>query len=82
MQYEHLTSLARLYAAHVDRSVMTVAKRAGLHSRVFRRLEAMGGCRVDTFNSALAWFDQNWPADLEWPRDVPRPRSPKKKEAA
>ena len=81
MQYEHLHTLASTYAAHVRRSVSTVADHAGLHNRLFRRLKLGGGCRVDTFNAAMQWFSENWPRDLEWPRDIPRlPR--KKKEAA
>lgn len=73
MEYEHLTQLANAYAAHINRSVMTVAKRVGVHNKFFSRLVEVGGCRVDTFNQAMGWFDENWPADLAWPADVPRP---------
>ena len=81
MQYSHLTELATLLAAHVGRSDMTVAKWCGVHSRLFLRLKAGGGCRVDTYNAAMAAFSDIWPRDLEWPRDIPRP-SKSKKEAA
>lgn len=73
MDYAHLTTLATLLGAHQKRSDMTVAKWCGVHSRLFRRLKAGDGCRVDTFNSALQAFSNNWPADLEWPRAIPRP---------
>lgn len=72
MEYAHLTLLANAYAAHIDRSLMTVAKRVGVHNKFFSRLAEVGGCRVDTFNQAMDWFCRNWPADLEWPEAVPR----------
>ena len=29
--------------------------------------------RDQTYNGFIAFFDANWPADLEWPRHIPRP---------
>lgn len=81
MQYSHLTTLASLLAQHVGRSDMTVAKWCGVHARLFLRLKAGAGCRVDTFNAALAAFSDRWPADLDWPRDIPRPPKSKKEAA-
>ncbi len=80
MEYSHLTNLATLLGEHLGRSDLTVAKWCGVHSRLFLRLKAGGGCRVDTFKEALRAFDALWPADLEWPREIPRPS--KSKEAA
>lgn len=77
MQYETLTQLCDTYAVHVGRSQFTIAARAGVHSHFFSRLREGAGCRVDTFNRVIAWFDQNWPCDLEWPRHIPRPRKGK-----
>lgn len=73
MRYEHLTILASLYAASINRSLMTVAARVGVHNRTFVLLSQGKGCHFDTFCQAMAWFDENWPADLDWPADVPRP---------
>jgi len=81
MEYDHLLTLCDTLAGHWDRSPVTVAKRAGVHARLFGRLRAGHGCRVDTYRTALAWLGENWPRDLEWPRDIPRP-SKSKKEAA
>lgn len=81
MQYSHLTQLASLLAAHVGRSDMTVAKWCGVHARLFLRLKAGAGCRVDTFNAAMAAFSERWPADLAWPADIPRPNKPNKEAA-
>lgn len=73
MQYDAPLILARAYAAHIGRSLFTVADRAGVHPKFFQRLEAGHGCRVDTYAAVLAWFDANWPADLTWPDGVERP---------
>lgn len=81
MQYEHLSQLCDLYGDHISRGAFTVAGRVGVHPKLFQRLKAGGGCNVKTFNQVMAWFDTNWPRDLEWPRDIPRPPR-KKKEAA
>lgn len=85
MQYEHLTKLASAYAAYADRSLLTVAKRVGVHNKTFVLLGQGRGCHFDTFSQAMHWFDQNWPADLEWPQDVPRASgaaAPKRKRRA
>lgn len=81
MEKTHLTTLASILAAHVGRSDVTVAKWCGLHTRLFSRLRRGLGCRVDTYNAALAAFSDLWPRDLEWPRDIPRPPKSKKEAA-
>lgn len=73
MQYEHLIQLASAYAAFADRSLMTVAKRVGVHNKTFVLLKQGRGCHFDTFTHAMRWFDENWPVDLEWPQGVSRP---------
>lgn len=73
VRYEHLTQLATLYGHHIGRSLMTVAKRVGVHNKTFVLLRQGRGCHFDTFVQAMGWFDANWPGDLEWPADVPRP---------
>lgn len=81
MEKAHLITLASIFAAHVGRSDVTVAKWCGLHTRLFSRLRKGEGCRVDTYNAALEAFSARWPDDLEWPRHIPRhPKA--KKEAA
>lgn len=85
MQYDHLTKLATTYADYANRSLMTVAKRVGVHNKTFVLLGQGRGCHVDTYLAAFAWFHENWPADLEWPADVPRLTSaaaPKRKRRA
>ncbi|WP_091303851.1 hypothetical protein [Gemmobacter aquatilis] len=81
MEYSHLTSLASLLGAHVDRSDMTVAKWCGVHARLFLRLKGGHGCRVDTYKNAMQAFSDRWPADLEWPATIPRPPKSNKEAA-
>jgi hypothetical protein len=73
MDTRHLISLVDRLSAHIGRSEMTIAKRAGVHTRLVLRLRAGGGCNVGSFTKIMAWLDENWPSDLEWPTDVPRP---------
>lgn len=73
MENEWLLTLGTAYADHFGKSLYTVANRVGAHSRFFNRLAEGSGCRVDTYNSVMGWFDLNWPADLGWPEGVPRP---------
>jgi hypothetical protein len=77
MEPTYLLLLANLFAAHARRSLLTVAKRAGVHTRTFVQIQQGLHPRIDTFNRAYAWFDANWPSDLEWPRDIPRPSAAK-----
>lgn len=70
-----MTMFAETFAAHVGRSEVTIAKWCGVHTRLFRRLRAGEGCRVDTYNKALRSIAERWPSDLEWPRAVPRPET-------
>lgn len=81
MDTKSLLLLGQLMAQHLDRSMATIAKRAGVHARLFARLEAGNGCHSDTLSFMTSWFSDNWPADLEWPRQIPRPPKSKKEAA-
>jgi hypothetical protein len=72
MENEWLLTLGSTYAAHISRSLYTVASRIGVHLKFFERLRDGKGCRADTYMDAMRWFDENWPADLQWPESVPR----------
>jgi hypothetical protein len=73
--------LADLMARHLNRSVMTIARRSGLHTRLYLRLRDGAGCNTSTFNAALQWFADNWPDDLEWPEKIDRPAKTAKEAA-
>jgi hypothetical protein len=72
MENEWPLTLGSIYAAHIGRSLYTVAARIGVHPKLFERLQDGKGCHVDTYTETLRWFDENWPADLTWPEAVPR----------
>lgn len=68
-----IVTLVDILSAHVDRSELTLAKRADVHTRLVPRLRQGKGCTVGTYLKMMYWLDRNWPADLQWPTDVPRP---------
>ena len=72
MENEWPLTLGSVYAAHISRSLYTVAHRIGVHPKLFERLQDGKGCHVGTYVETLRWFDLNWPADLQWPATVPR----------
>ncbi|MCZ4258258.1 hypothetical protein O4H53_22155 [Sulfitobacter sp. G21635-S1] len=80
MDTNDLITLVTTYIAHAGGSEATISNKVTTNARLFSRLRSGKGCNVSTFSSALIWFDENWPDDLQWPRDIPRP--PKKKDAA
>lgn len=84
METKHpLVTLAEALAAHQGVGHYAISMRIAGKGDFFKRLMRPGAdCRRATFETMVAWFDLNWPADLAWPREVSRPRSPKKKEAA
>ena len=73
MNPTHLLLLAETFARHVDRGLLTIAGWVGVHNRAFTQLQKTGRCRTDTYAKAFAWFDENWPSDLDWPAEVERP---------
>jgi hypothetical protein len=79
METKHLITLASSLAGHVGRSETTVMKWCGVHARLFKRLQAGGGCNVETYNTAMKAFAGLWPEDLAWPSDIPRPSLDAKK---
>ena len=86
MQRSHLITLVDAYRTRVNRSEATISGWAVGHARLFSRIREGHGFTDTTYNRALQWFSDNWPADLVWPDDIPRPEpspgSPASKEAA
>ncbi len=73
MSVQNLILLATTYGGHRGLSVATVGTYAALDGKFFRRLSEGAGCTFAKAARVTAWFDENWPADLEWPKEVPRP---------
>jgi len=75
-EYKFLLELVEPFSAHIDRKEATISGWIVGHARLFRRMRDEQGCSLDTFNTAMHWFHDNWPSDLEWPASVPRPSTP------
>lgn len=73
-----LISLCEKLATHQGVTHFAISMRALGKGDFFKKLMDGGDCRTATAARVLAWFDANWPADLEWPRDIPRP-APKRR---
>ena len=82
MRTDDLLTLAKIYAAHVQRSLSTVSTRVGVNNRFFVRLDEGKGCHISAYEQVITWFDRNWPADLDWPPSVKRPTQPQKRRRA
>lgn len=70
---EKLLSLMDLYCAAARRSearVSTIALGSGHRIGSIRNGASF---TVRTYERALAWFSDNWPAGLAWPDGVERP---------
>lgn len=81
-QRHTLITLAETMATHGGVTHFAISMRALGKGDFFKKLIAGGDCRTATAARVLAWFSENWPADLEWPRDIPRPPKSKKEKAA
>lgn len=46
------------------------------------RLARGGDLYTASYQRAMKWFSEHWPADVAWPSDVPRPVSAPAEEAA
>ncbi len=76
-----LLRLAEAYAAHRGLKLSTVSTYAAADGKFFNRIAGGAGCTMKRAECLVAWFDGNWPGDLEWPRYIPRPLKSKKEAA-
>jgi len=68
-----LIRLAEAYAEHCSLTLSTVSTYARKDGKFFGRLKSGSGCTLNTANTVVLWFADNWPADLAWPKDIARP---------
>lgn len=73
MNTETLLNLAESYAAHRGLTLSTVSTYAATDGKFFPQLKSGASCTLRRAARVLAWFSENWPADLEWPHDIARP---------
>ena len=66
--------LDELFRAHTNAGATYVSLQATGSGHTLKRLRNGVQITVGRLDSALLWFSENWPRDLDWPRDIPRPR--------
>ncbi len=70
---DKLLALLDLYCAATGRSEARVATLIQNAGHFFSAVRAGSGFTVRTYERALRWFSDNWPAGLAWPEGVERP---------
>ncbi len=78
MTTDDLVKLAEAYGSHHGLTLSTVSTYAANDGKWIVALKAgTAGCTLRKANSAVRWFDTNWPSDLEWPLTITRPSQSK-----
>ena len=67
-----LLLVAKVYSAAMKRSLRLVGEDAVGNHKFFHSIGDGTSCTVRMLELAMAWFDENWPADLAWPDGVRR----------
>ena len=70
-----LLTVARAYSEATGRSMARVATLIHDKGALFKKLEAGRNCTIDTYDKAMRWFSEHWPAETPWPDDIARPES-------
>lgn len=70
---ENLLDLAASYKDAAGASYASMGQGALNDNTFFSRIQAGKGFTVGTFDRVVAWFSDNWPADLAWPEGIERP---------
>lgn len=73
LNIEHLLTVADAYATAAKVEDKTVSSRVFQDSKKLAAIRSGSDITVGRYNSALAWFSENWPEEARWPHDVPRP---------
>lgn len=72
-QIEHLLAVADAYKTALRVEDVRVSTRVFGDSKKLGALRTGADITVSRFNSAMAWFSDNWPENAAWPRSVNRP---------
>ena len=67
-----LLLVAKTFANATGRSLRSIGHAAVQNYKFFPAIEEGATCTVPKIEQAMAWFDENWPADLAWPDGVRR----------
>ncbi len=71
----HLTTLADRYASATGLKRSTIGRLCAGDGRFFKRIEEGQTFTAKKYDTVVAWFSVNWPADADWPEDVLRASS-------
>lgn len=68
-----LLTVAQAYSDATGRSLARIATLIHDQGAFFKKLHAGGSCTMETFDKAMLWFSERWPAETAWPDEIPRP---------
>jgi hypothetical protein len=71
---DNLRTVGGLFCSKTKLAPSTVWARAAKDARFLSRVESGKGFTVKTYDTAIRWFSDNWPADMDWPVGVERPQ--------
>lgn len=71
---EQLVAVATAYSEKTGTSLSTISTRLFNGGGRLATIANGGDLNTRNFESAMAWFSENWPQDLPWPKGVGRPR--------
>lgn len=74
LQIAHLLELADEYRRVAGVEDKTLSFRIFGDSKKLAALRSGADITTERFNSALVWFDANWPDKATWPEGVQRPK--------
>lgn len=70
----HLQTLGAAYSTATGTSLRAIGSRAVNYSYFFDRIsDPKISLTLRTYDKVVAWFDANWPENVDWPADVYRP---------
>lgn len=73
MMIAQLLQLAEIYCTATGRSMARVSTLIFNDGKKFALLARGTDLNTRSFESAMQWFSDNWPADADWPEAVLRP---------
>nr|WP_321456114.1 hypothetical protein [uncultured Cohaesibacter sp.] len=82
MMTNHIVDLASTFSKHLGIEVSALSRRLFKDSKKIQQLSNGHDLYTARYQAALAYFDTNWPSDLEWPSDIPRPSVAEREDAS
>jgi hypothetical protein len=70
---KHITALSLEFMRATGTKEVTLSYWIFLDSKKLKSLREDADITIGRYNSALNWFDENWPPNATWPAGVERP---------